>query len=81
MEVYGTVHLRYPAFAFAIGPGLPGAVALLPGVIAADVTVVAQETGYERGVCLLETVARCKIESPPRGFAVALGKDSKERCR
>ena len=42
------------------------AVGLLPGVIAA--AVVIQETDYEHDICLLETVARCKIECPPTGI-------------
>jgi hypothetical protein len=67
--------LRYPAFAI----GLLEAVGLLPGVIAA--AVVVQETDYEHHICLLETVARCKIECPPRGFTATLGKNSEERWR
>jgi hypothetical protein len=59
---HGTRALRYPAFAI----GLLEAVGLLPGVIAA--AVVVQETDYEHDICLLETVARCKIECPSTGI-------------
>jgi len=69
------VHPRYPAFAV----GLPEAIGLVPGVISGD--VVAQETDHEHETCLPETVARCKMESPPRVFAAALWENSEERCR
>jgi len=69
MEWKVMVHLRFCIL-------LPlSAVALLPGVIAADVVVQETEYEHEQENRILKTMARCKIESrPPRGFAATLGR-------